>query len=81
LGLFESEPVMKIRDARAILFWIASTLVLIGALEAVLHRWVLTGFAAVLYSAWVLSRPRMIRVLRRLCGQRWERSSGYFIEG
>ena len=79
--LFESEPVMRARDARAILFWIASTLILIGALEAVVHRWMLTGLIAALYSAWLLSRPRMIRLFRRLRGERWERTSGYFIEG
>ncbi len=72
---------MRARDARAILFWIASTFLLIVALEAVLHRWPLTGLVAVAYSAWVLTRPRMIRVLRRLRGERWERTSGYFIEG
>ena len=60
---------MRARDARAILFWIASTFLLIVALEAVLHRWMLTGLIAALYSAWLLSRPRMIRVLRRLRGR------------
>jgi len=72
---------MRPRDARAVLFWIATTLVLIVALQAVVHRWVLTGIAACAYNAWLLSRPRMIRVFRRLRGERWERSSGYFIEG
>lgn len=81
MGLFESEQVMRSRDARAILFWIATTLLLILALEAALHRWVLTGIAVAAYNAWLLSRPRMIRVFRRLRGERWERASSYFIEG
>jgi hypothetical protein len=72
---------MRARDARAILFWIATTLLLMLALQAVIHRWVLTGLAAAAYNAWLLSRPRMIRVFRRLRGERWERTSGYFIEG
>jgi hypothetical protein len=71
---------MRPRDARAILFWIATTLLLILALQAVAHRWVLTFILAAAYNAWLLSRPRMIRVFRRLRGERWERTSGYFIE-
>jgi hypothetical protein len=72
---------MRPRDARAILFWIATTVALILAVEAVVHRWVLAGIAAAAYNAWLLSRPRMIRVFRRLRGERWERTGGYFIEG
>ena len=72
---------MRPRDAHAILFWIVTTLLLILALQAVGHRWVLTGIAAAAYNAWLLSRPRMIRVFRRLRGERWERSSAYFFEG
>lgn len=72
---------MRPRDMRAILFWIATTLLVILAFQTVLHRWVLSGIAAAAYNAWLLSRPRMIRVLRRIRGERWERTSGYFIEG
>ncbi len=72
---------MRPRDARAILFWIATTLLLILAMEAAVHRWILTGLAAAAYNAWLLSRPRMIRLFRRLRGERWERTNGYFIEG
>jgi hypothetical protein len=71
---------MRSRDLRAILFWIATTLLLIVALQAVVHRWLVTGLAAAAYDAWLLSRPRMVRVFRRLRGERWERTSGYFIE-
>jgi hypothetical protein len=71
---------MRPRDARAILFWIASTIVLILALEAAFHNWVLSGIAAAAYNAWLLSRPRMIRVFRRLRGERLSRSGGYFID-
>jgi hypothetical protein len=72
---------MRPRDARAILFWIATTVALILAVEAAIHRWLIAVIVAAAYNAWLLSRPRMIRVFRRLRGERWERTSGYFIEG
>jgi hypothetical protein len=71
---------MRPRDARAILLWIASTIGLVIALEAALHNWILTSITAAVYNAWLLSRPRMIRVFRRLRGERFERSGGYFID-
>ena len=71
---------MRPRDARAILFWIATSVVLFVAVEAAFHRWVLSLLAAAAYNAWLLSRPRMVRVFRRLRGERYERTSGYFIE-
>jgi hypothetical protein len=71
---------MRPRDARAILFWIASTIALVIALQAALHNWMLTGITVAVYNAWLLSRPRMIRVLRRLRGEKFERSGGYFID-
>lgn len=71
---------MRPRDVRAILFWLATTLALILALEAAFHRWPFTGVAAAAYNAWLLSRPRMIRVFRRLRGERLSRSGGYFID-
>jgi len=71
---------MRPRDARAILFWIASTVVLIFAMEAAFHNWLLTSIATAAYNAWLLSRPRMIRTFRRLRGERLSRSGGYFID-
>jgi len=71
---------MRPRDARAILFWIATSIVLFLALEAAFHRWVLSLLAVAAYNAWLLSRPRMLRVFRRLRGERFERSDGYFID-
>jgi uncharacterized protein (DUF58 family) len=71
---------MRPRDARAILFWIASSIVLFLAVEAAFHRWVLSLLAVAAYNAWLLSRPRMLRVFRRLRGERFERSDGYFID-
>jgi hypothetical protein len=71
---------MRPRDARAILFWIASSIALVVALEAVLHNWMLVGITVAVYNAWLLSRPRMIRVFRRLRGEKFERSGGYFTD-
>jgi hypothetical protein len=71
---------MRPRDARAILFWIATSIVLFLAVEAAFHRWLLSLFAVAAYNAWLLSRPRMVRVFRRLRGERFERSDGYYID-
>jgi hypothetical protein len=71
---------MRPRDVRAILFWIASSVALILALQAGFHNWPLTAIAAAAYNAWLLSRPRMIRTFRRLRGERLSRSGGYFID-
>ena len=71
---------MRLRDARAILFWIATSIALFLVMEAAFHRWVLALLATAAYNAWLLSRPRMVRVFRRLRGERLERSGGYFID-
>ena len=71
---------MRPRDARALLFWIASTVALILALQLGAHNWMLTAIAAAAYNAWLLSRPRMIRVFRRLRGERVEQFGSYFID-
>jgi hypothetical protein len=71
---------MRLRDARAVLFWIATSIALFLVVEGVFHRWVLSLLTVAAYNAWLLSRPRMVRVLRRLRGERFERSDGYFID-
>jgi uncharacterized protein (DUF58 family) len=71
---------MRPRDTRAVLFWIATTIALVLALQAAFHAWLLTAIGAAAYNAWLLSRPRMVRVLRRLRGERFERSDGYYMD-
>jgi hypothetical protein len=71
---------MRSRDVHAILFWLATTITLILALQGAFHHWAFTAVAAAAYNAWLLSRPRMIRVFRRLRGERLERWGGYFID-
>lgn len=67
---------MRARDARAIGFWITTTLVLlIGALLALRNLVIALALAAA-WNAWLLTRPRMLRVFRRLRGDPdW---SGYY---
>jgi len=72
-------PRIRPRDVRAIAFWIVTSLMLLvgvyfltgGVLAAV----ALTGA----YNLWLLTRPRMRRVLRRLRGETVD-YSGYFID-
>jgi hypothetical protein len=71
---------MRPRDARALLFWVASTVAVILAVQAGLRNWLLTAIAVAAYNAWLLSRPRMIRMFRRLRGERVERIGSYFID-
>jgi hypothetical protein len=67
---------MRARDVRAIGFFIVSTLILLAGsfflLRSILVSLAMTGA----YDAWLLTRPRAIRVFRRLRGEPdW---SGYF---
>jgi hypothetical protein len=67
---------MRARDRRAIGFWLSSTVVV--GLVAYLLSGDLLVFAGIVaaYNAWILTRPRMVRVFRRLRGDPdW---SGYF---
>ena len=71
---------MRPRDARAVLFWIATSIALFIAMEVAFHGWLLSLLAVAAYNAFLLSRPRMMRVFRRLRGERFERSDGYYID-
>jgi hypothetical protein len=68
---------MRARDRRAIAFWIVSTLV-IATVTFLLTANVLALAGIVgAYNVWLLTRPRMVRVFRRLRGvPDW---SGYFM--
>jgi len=70
---------MRARDVRAIAFCVATTALLLIALLFFLHRVVVAAGLTVAYAAFLLTRPRMIRVMRRLNGEPdW---SGYFDNG
>lgn len=71
---------MRARDVRAIAFWIMSSLVLlIGvyfATRGVIAAVAVTGA----YNAWLLTRPRMRRVFRRMRGETTSGFSGYYLD-
>jgi hypothetical protein len=67
---------MRPRDVRAIAFWIGTSAVLLVGVFA-LSRSVIAAVAlAGAWNLWLLTRPRMRRVLRRLRGD--PDYSGYF---
>jgi hypothetical protein len=68
---------MRSRDVRAVGFWVTSTIVILCLANLVFRNWLASGSLAAAYSVWVLTRPRMVRVFRRLCGETVERE-GYF---
>ena len=70
---------MRARDVRAIGFWLASSLVLLVGVY-LLSRSVIAAVALIAaYNAWLLTRPRMRRVLRRLRGETVD-FSGYYLD-
>jgi len=70
---------MRARDVRAIGFCVATTVVLLAGLLVLLHSLAVALGLTVAYAAFLLTRPRMIRVMRRLNGEPdW---GGYFDNG
>jgi hypothetical protein len=68
---------MRARDVRAIGFWIASSVALLIVAIVLLGVGPATLAFVAAYNVWLLTRPRMVRVLRRLRGQSLERI-GYY---
>lgn len=67
---------MRARDVRAIGFCVVSTLVLLAGALLMTHSFLISLALTGAYDAWLLTRPRMLRVFRRLRGEPdW---SGYF---
>ena len=73
-------PRMRPRDLRAIAFWITTSLVLLVGVflltDGVITAVAITGA----YNLWLLTRPRMRRVFRRLRGESASDWSGYYID-
>ena len=70
---------MRARDVRAIAFCVVTTLAVLAGLTLALHSYLAAIALTVAYDAWLLTRPRMLRVMRRLRGDPdW---SGYFDNG
>lgn len=69
---------MRARDVRAIAFCVVSTLVLAVVAHAALGNDIATLALVAAYTVWLLTRPRIQRIFRRLRGDPdW---SGYFHE-
>ena len=60
---------MRPRDVRAIVFCGASTLALLSGSQLLLHNAIFSLALSAAYAARVLTRPRMMRVYRRLRGE------------
>lgn len=70
---------MRARDVRAIVFCAVTTALLFAGAMVLLHNYLVALALTAAYGAWLLTRPRMIRVFRRLRGDPdW---SGYFDNG
>ncbi len=70
-------PVIRGRDVRSLAFCVATILLVYALATAVFGDQTIAAPAAAAYAAFILTRPRMIRVYRRLRGERLERS-GYY---
>ncbi|HEY8615172.1 hypothetical protein [Phenylobacterium sp.] len=67
---------MRARDLRAILFCAATTVLLFAVSGLAFRNWLVTLALTGAWAAFVLTRPRMLRVMRRLRGEPdW---GGYF---
>ena len=67
---------MRARDLRAISFFLFSTAALLVVVRLA-AGWVPAVAVTLAYAVWLLTRPRMVRVMRRLRGETVDRS-GYF---
>ena len=70
-------PRMRPRDVRAILFCFAASLALFGMSYLAAHSLIVSTALTGALDAWLLTRPRMRRVLRRLRGETVDFTSYY----
>ncbi len=68
---------MRARDKRAVAFCVTSTAVLLAIAELALRNWLAASALAAAYAVWLMTRPRMVRVMRRMRGETVEKSSYY----
>lgn len=68
---------MRARDARAIGFCLLSASAVAMLANLVLENWVAASALGLACLVWLGTRPRMLRVMRRLRGQTVERISYY----
>jgi uncharacterized protein involved in cysteine biosynthesis len=70
---------MRARDVRAIAFWITTSLVLFAAAYIATGGVIAAVALTAAYNAWLLTRPRMRRVFRRMRGET-SGFSGYYMD-
>jgi uncharacterized protein (DUF58 family) len=73
----DREPRLRARDLRAIAFLLVSTLAVLVVAGLVMKHLVAALAVTAAYAVWIATRPRMIRVGRRLRGERVEHISYY----
>lgn len=59
---------MRARDVRAIAFCLVSTLLVAAGAIVLLRSYLLAAMATLVFDLWLLTRARMVRVIRRLRG-------------
>jgi hypothetical protein len=69
---------MRQRDVTAIAFCTVTILGLFAAIVALSRSYLAAFCIAAAYALWLLTRPRMIRVSRRLRGRKISEWRGYF---
>ncbi|MDG2520290.1 hypothetical protein P7B02_01960 [Caulobacter segnis] len=73
----DREPRLRARDLRAIAFLLLSTLAVLAASWSVMSNLAAALVVTAAYAVWLATRPRMLRVARRLRGERVEHISYY----
>jgi hypothetical protein len=68
---------MRERDIQALAFCAVSTAALLAFLLLATRNLLTACALTAAYDAWLLTRPRMIRVFRRMRGEKLERGSYY----
>ena len=70
---------MRQRDVQLMAIWFCSTFALFLFGLMMRHAFLTTIGLMCAYQTWFFTRPRTLRVVRRLCGEELERKQGYFI--
>jgi hypothetical protein len=70
-------PRMRSRDVRAIIFLLATSAAVFGMSWLGTHNLIAASALTAAYGVWLLTRPRMRRVLRRLRGETVDFTSYY----
>jgi threonine/homoserine/homoserine lactone efflux protein len=70
---------MRPRDVRAIAFWLSSSFLLLVVVYLASKSVIAAAALTAAYNAWLLTRPRMRRVFRRLRGETVD-FTGYYLD-